>query len=163
MNREIFVKNKYYINIVFVVLNILALIFIFSRSLATEEISKNESGAATGLLNFLFPFDLSENFVRKLAHFVEFAGLGVITALMVFSFYRKAFKGTFVMLFITLMSAVIDEYIQLDVQGRSGQVSDVVLDFSGSITGVIITSALLAVAVCIRRKKKQRVIQNSVK
>ena len=41
-------------------------------------------------------------------------------------------------LLIGLLTAVIDENIQLYSIGRSGQVTDVLLDFSGTIAGVVI-------------------------
>ena len=61
--------------------------------------------------------------IRKLAHFLEFAILGVILC--------NVYAATGYILFLGLAVAVSDEYIQLHSPGRSALVTDVILDFSG--------------------------------
>ena len=46
-------------------------------------------------------------------------------------------------LFFGLLTAVIDETIQLYVPGRSSSVKDVLLDFSGVLTGLFIALLIL--------------------
>lgn len=156
MNKESFIKNKYYLNVIFIVINILVITFIFSRSLTPDYISQEESGDITGFLNFLLPFELSDHIVRKIAHFIEFACLGVFTSISVFSFYRKPFNGTFIKLFVCLAVAVTDEALQLNVQGRSGQITDVILDFSGSFFGILIITLLIFLVLYIKRKNQNK-------
>ncbi|MCH5203059.1 MAG: VanZ family protein [Oscillospiraceae bacterium] len=156
MNKGSFIKNKYYLNVILLVINALVIVFIFSRSLTPDYISQEESEDITGFLNFLLPFELSDHIVRKIAHFIEFAGLGVFTSFSVFSFYRKPLKGTFIKLFVCLSVAVTDEALQLNVQGRSGQITDVILDFSGSFFGVLMMTLLVFLVLCIKQKNKGR-------
>lgn len=74
---------------------------------------------------------LTEHTVRKLAHFIEFAVLGwlMCTTCMFFHTANRTADGY--ILFLGLLIAVVDEYIQLSAVGRSGRVTDVLLDFSG--------------------------------
>ena len=49
------------------------------------------------------------------------------------------------------MYAISDEVHQLFVPGRSGQATDVLIDFSGSLAAILILSSVLYL---IRRKKQ---------
>ncbi|MGN0460400.1 MAG: VanZ family protein [Ruminococcus sp.] len=46
-----------------------------------------------------------------------------------------------------------DEAIQLNVSGRSGQVSDILLDFSGCLFGLIITTLVIGIVIYFKRKR----------
>lgn len=140
-------------NIIFIILNILTVSFIFIHSSMTSDVSADESGNVTNFLQYIFPFELSDHIVRKTAHFVEFFGLGVITSLTVFSFYKTPLKGTFIKLFICLFTGVVDEYIQLGVPGRSGEIADALLDFAGSVTGIIVTALIIFLVIIIKKKR----------
>lgn len=69
--------------------------------------------------------------IRKLAHFLEFALLGVILCNVYAAFGVSHRTATGYILFLGLAVAVTDEYIQLYAPGRSALVTDVILDFSG--------------------------------
>lgn len=69
--------------------------------------------------------------IRKLAHFLEFALLGVILCNVYAAFGVIHRTATGYILFLGLAVAVTDEYIQLHAPGRSALVTDVILDFSG--------------------------------
>lgn len=73
--------------------------------------------------------------IRKLAHFTEYALLG--GGLFCYFKYRGQFKGNqwIYSLFIVLLLATFDEYIQLFV-GRTSSVRDVLIDFTGGIGGI---------------------------
>jgi VanZ family protein len=75
--------------------------------------------------------------VRKAAHFAEFLVLAFFVAALCRS-YGIRFHITFVitMLYI-LLFAITDEVHQLFVDGRSGQISDVCIDFSGGLAGYL--------------------------
>lgn len=107
------------------------LMLIFSQSAMPAPASQAESGGLLYLLVQFFPF-LTEHLLRKLAHFAEFAILGV--------FLGKSLRGPVTrMLLVGLLCALCDETIQLFVVGRSSQVSDVWVDFSG----ILAAAALL--------------------
>lgn len=74
--------------------------------------------------------------LRKAGHFSEFFVLGVLSMFTVrqMKFARKKTVG---LLFCVLVAAM-DETIQLFVSGRSGQVSDVMLDSAGALVGILL-------------------------
>lgn len=109
---------------------VLWILLIFSQSAMPAPISQAESGGLLYFLVQIFPF-LTEHFLRKLAHFAEFAILGV--------FLGKSLHGPVTrMLLAGILCAVCDETIQLFVVGRSSQVSDIWVDFSGILTAAVL-------------------------
>ena len=87
-------------------------------------------------------------FVRRLAHFIEYFLLGAgCTGLTVALTKRTLSPYLWSDLFFVLMIAVLDEFVQSFV-GRSSLVKDILLDFSGGITGFLI---VLIVAALMRR------------
>ena len=81
------------------------------------------------------PLPVMNHYIRKTAHFTEYF---VQALLLCNAFYtdrtdRKNSRGC--ILFLSLLTAVLDEYIQLFSPGRSGQVTDILLDFSGGFSG----------------------------
>ena len=77
--------------------------------------------------------------VRKAAHFTEYAVLGVLFA-RAFDLRRGARARTIaVVCLVLVLVPVLDETIQLFVPGRSGQLSDVLLDCCGAATGAFLT------------------------
>lgn len=77
--------------------------------------------------------------VRKLAHFANFFILGFLFLLLAELTDGKCIKRTiFVALICGLIGALIDEGHQLFVSGRSGELRDVCVDFSGALFGCIL-------------------------
>ncbi|MDO4178063.1 MAG: VanZ family protein [Phascolarctobacterium sp.] len=70
--------------------------------------------------------------IRKLAHFLEFLLLAYLWCKTYSSFYVSANMSSGYILFLCLFTAVLDEFIQLHSQGRSSQITDVLLDFSAA-------------------------------
>ena len=77
-------------------------------------------------------------YVRKNAHFFQYLILSILMCAAVSHF--KLYKSTkiFLLLFLLLLFPVIDEFIQKYVPGRTSNVLDVVIDFSGGILGMLI-------------------------
>ena len=121
--------------------------FIFSNSLEIARESSARSQQVMELLNSLLSRvglgPLSEHFVRKLAHFCEFSLLGFWFMLCLRVYTRHFVRHVSWPLFFGLLTAVIDETIQLYVPGRSSSVKDVLLDFSGVLTGLFIALLIL--------------------
>ncbi len=114
----------------------LVLIFYFSAQNGT--ISSNTSGRLLTLIaNFLKVSDV-EKFVstfsfliRKTAHFSEYFLLFVIS----YNCFKEYFKYKnipFIVLIFCVLCASFDEFHQLFVEGRSGQIKDVLIDSSGA-------------------------------
>lgn len=135
-------KNK----IVAVLILILTLIwtgFIFSMSLKTASESSEISGGllktillfVKDILWFDVEFSTLHSLFRKLAHFTEFFILGTFSGNFFFIIKKKLYFP----LVYCLLTAITDEILQFFTgAGRSAQLSDVVLDFFGSLTAVII-------------------------
>ena len=130
---------------IYLFLSILIMGFIFGNSLMDAVDSSSESGFLTAFaqhvlnwLGFHVPIAELHHIIRKCAHFTEFAleSFFVVKALSAFRVRRQTWLAY--ALLIGLLTAVIDENIQLYSIGRSGQVTDVLLDFSGTIVGVVI-------------------------
>lgn len=77
-------------------------------------------------------------YIRKFAHGFEFLVLALIIFLTLKSFNIKNRECIIYTLFIVLLYAVIDEYRQLYIPGRTSSVRDIVIDFIGGIVGVVI-------------------------
>lgn len=142
--------------IILIILTLCVVAFIFMHSLTPATLSAEESGAVTDWLSKLLPFQLTDHIVRKLAHFTEYSVLGFVTSFTVYSFFKKPTGGIFIKLFFTIFTAVIDETIQLNISGRSGQVTDVLLDFSGSVTGIIVSTLLILIYLLYKKRKEMK-------
>ena len=90
-----------------------------------------------------------EAFVRKTAHFVEYAVLGAECAGLAIALSKRVISPYLWMsLFAVLMAAVLDEAVQ-SFTGRTSLVSDVLLDFTGGLVGIAVV--LLVVALVFKR------------
>ena len=142
-----FMKNVRYLISIFLILWIL---FIFCRSLQPADTSTLESKWVLALLQHLVPFELTEHFIRKLAHFTEFAVLGVLAGALFGGRCQHLWTGLLFAAMTGIVTALCDETIQLFVEGRSGQISDVWIDVAGASTGAVLA---LAVRALWRRKR----------
>ena len=84
------------------------------------------------------PLPVMNHYIRKTAHFTEYfvQALLLCNAFQAGRTDRKNSHGF--ILFLSLSTAVLDEYIQLFSPGRSGQVTDILLDFSGGFSGWLV-------------------------
>lgn len=131
--------------------------FAFFHSSMPADLSADESESVTGFLQSIvdalgLDTHLTDHIVRKLAHFAEYTVIGMLLMSCAYSFNRKRpYKYSFQVLFAGLATAVCDEAIQLNIVGRSGQITDALLDFSGVLTGALL---MLIVYTIYRRIKK---------
>ena len=83
--------------------------------------------------NQIFGLSL-EGFIRKIAHFSEFAFLGALL------YALRAVNGRpapFTLLFFALACGVTDETIQVFTR-RGSSVTDVIIDFCGCVSGMLL-------------------------
>lgn len=118
------------------------LVFIFCNSLDSREESSDKSGFVTEIITpilkiFMGKGNVTEHFVRKLAHFTEFFILGAESAVLAFLILRRGRVGVLSCLLFGVLSALSDETIQL-FTGRGPSVADVWLDFGGFVTAFLI-------------------------
>lgn len=127
--------------IIFFTLTAAVTAFVFINSSLPADLSEEESQGVLDfiyklLLNFGIDSELSDFIIRKIAHFTEFTALGALYICCAYSFDRlRTIRFLPHALLAGILTAVADEAIQLNVEGRSSQVTDVILDFSGVVFG----------------------------
>ncbi|MBP3369668.1 MAG: VanZ family protein [Clostridia bacterium] len=128
------------------------IVFIFANSMKTGSESGQMSGSATELINgFLHTLSpslsVSHLFVRKAAHFSEFAVLACLfcgalwTGFIVPIEERVSLKRLCIVLLALPCSVAVaatDETIQRFVAGRVGAITDVLIDSAGAATATLI-------------------------
>lgn len=80
-------------------------------------------------------YDILEFPIRKSAHFTLYLILGVLVYLFVVEFNIN--KKIIISLLICVIFALSDEIHQLFIEGRSGELRDVLIDMLGSFVGII--------------------------
>ena len=124
------------------------MIFMFSYQSGDES-----SGVSISLYDIFIKYThfdfISHNAFRKLAHFSEFAtlGLGVCSC----TYYYSAELRPFVSLILCAGYAALDEIHQIFVPERAGRVFDVFVDSCGAATGILIFTVIAALF--IKRKR----------
>lgn len=130
-------------NIVLVLLLALTLAFIWGNSLLprteSQEISRGLLAELCAALETvgLHIDPQNDHWLRKLAHFGEFALLGAELCALLFLNRRARPQGFVNCAFAGLAVAVTDEALQL-ISNRGSQVQDVLLDFAGFLTGLLL-------------------------
>lgn len=135
--------------------------FIFLNSAQPAEVSNQVSlGFLSWVERFLEQCGLESGFtnhiIRKAGHFAEFFILGILLLGTVRLFTRRPLRHVFKPLFLGLLVPVLDETIQLFVEGRSGQVTDILLDFSGAFSGILIMFCIIQ---AIDNKKERKTLR----
>ena len=145
-----------------VVLFLSVQIFLFSHSTGTESggISKGLTAVLVSLLEKLFRgadreklFDILHVVVRKTAHFSLFFLLACSVQALARSYQLSMRKSALISAGYSFLYAISDEIHQRFVPGRSGQITDVLIDFSGAVFGILIY-CLLSYWYCKRKDKK---------
>lgn len=124
-------------------------IFYLSNQPATvsNELSKSVSNLVAGNIDFVSSrddFNLSSlnNIVRKQAHFWLYFVLGILVVSLLRRFGMSDVKGLFLSIVICVIYAMTDEWHQLFVPGRGGQIRDVMIDSSGAALGIFVSTAI---------------------
>jgi len=143
---------------IFVGAVLLWICIIFSFSLQPAEVSESlSSDVGKILLENLFPevmectgdvavdrLGMFHHYLRKAAHFTEYFVLGILMTITLRKFaWKKNVHRDLAIIILCASVASMDESIQLFVDGRSGQISDVLLDCAGALVGLGLVSASL--------------------
>lgn len=137
---------------------VVTLAVIWGHSCMSMEDSSEESGFFFDLLcPFLELFagkgNVTEHFIRKMAHFTEFMGLGLELMLYFRLIMDIRLPLTMVTAWVTgTMCALIDETVQI-FSGRGSMIADVWLDSAGCVTGVLI----MTTGICLYERKLRRI------
>ncbi len=153
---------------------IFMMVMIFAFSHAPANVSSETSMALTTTLQFYareffgiesmnsVAIETMEWVVRKLAHVTEYALLS-ITICYAYGGMRKStlvgmLKVVGVAIVLSALYAVTDEIHQLFIDGRSGQIKDVVIDTMGATLGGILYSIVVTLHTTI--VKLRTIIEN---
>lgn len=82
--------------------------------------------------------DIINLVIRKNAHAFEYLILALFISNLMFNFKLKGKSAVIYIMFVCLFYAVTDEFHQAFVPGRTSLVSDVLIDFIGSLIGIFI-------------------------
>ena len=85
------------------------------------------------------------HFIRKGAHFSEYALLAIAFAFHFFTWKWSKIKIFQLSSIFCAVYAMTDEYHQTFIEGRSGQISDVLIDTAGAVTGALFVILFLAI------------------
>ena len=114
------------------------LVFIWGNSLLPGEVSGAFSDWVKAILAKLFSGDADDSsgggLLRKVAHFTEFAALGLCLAWL----HGMLQKGKLRPFLWGVLAASVDETIQRFVPDRGPSVKDVCIDSAGVLTGIIL-------------------------
>ena len=155
---------------VFLVMTILWMGTVFGFSSKNAEESTAQSNAVTEIVLRIFNKDFDsldeeeqqeliskcDGFIRKTAHFVAYAILGVLMYCTIGTpvyLTKRVFRSSLFSVPISVVFAITDEYHQTMVDGRAGRFTDVLIDSSGVLTG---TAVVIVAVILINRYRCKR-------
>ena len=117
----------------------LLLIFLFSSQSGAD--SSQLSGGIIEFLEDLTHIPLSNEIcsfmIRKLAHFTEYMVLGILTMNLWKQYGKLNKKQLFVIILFCIFYAITDEFHQMFIENRSGNLWDMTIDSLGSLFGIV--------------------------
>lgn len=136
-------KNRLRLCVTLLILN---LAFIWCNSLLPGTVSKTFSDWVKELLALLSGGKPSSagggGLLRKLAHFTEFACLGMCLRWFFGMLRTRPLEHWAYPLLAGILTACIDETIQVFVPGRGPSIRDVMIDTAGAVLGIGILSLI---------------------
>ena len=123
---------------VFFVLVISWMILIFWFSSAGHEVSSGQSERVVQSIRHMTNISVPEMIVRKAAHVFLYFVLGILLTLLVRTYHIRWRSVVLWAVGIACAYAATDEAHQSLVGGRSGQVSDVLLDTAAACVGAVV-------------------------
>ena len=144
----------------------MGLIFYLSHQTAAQS-GDLSGGLIESAVRFFFPsasqsfitqvISAAEFWVRKLAHFCIYAGLGALGFLTFVSYTSIPFAlRCFFSLLMSVLYSMSDEYHQTFISGRSGELRDVLIDSAGALTGILFCALIYGLIIHIRKKRKSK-------
>lgn len=160
-------KNTNVICIILVFVFVAWTLFIFSNSLKNgEESGKISGGVVDKVKPLIDPEDKIQKdafhvFVRKMAHGIEYFVHGLLAAALCHTIALKKHPPMWYLPFmLSLLTAVVDEFIQMHTQ-RTSSIIDVLIDFCGASIGIIVIFAALFASKKIKLTKNIQKSKNS--
>lgn len=132
------------------------IIFNFSAQTGEESgsVSREISIICVELMETISGKDWSQDFteelaayfehpIRKLAHFSEYAVMGILVRYILAQWVQKKGKVRWLGVLWIFLSAALDEFHQLFVPDRYGSLADVFLDTLGGVFGILLCSLVI--------------------
>lgn len=142
------------------IIRVILFILIVAWALLVFYLSSQTGGESSGLSRFIAEIftkdekilEIIEMYVRKMAHFSEYA-FGGMLFLLLFNTYEWSDKRKIITsIGLGIWYAITDEVHQLMVDGRSGRIVDVYIDSLGVATGVLITLLVIKIVLILKNK-----------
>ena len=131
----------------------LLIIFLFSNQTGPE--SSNVSNGVLKIIEDIthipLTSDLASFVIRKLAHFTEYAILGILCANLLKNYQKLTYKNLIWIFLFCALYAASDEFHQMFVGGRAPRLLDVAIDSCGSAVGI-----LSYFQICLFQKNKHK-------
>ncbi|MCI1665008.1 MAG: VanZ family protein [Atopobiaceae bacterium] len=124
--------------------------FIWGHSLVPGEASNTESYGWVAMLSSTFTSwgvgdaRTMNLIVRKTAHFLEYAALGILLVMAWRPRWRHPSATAVAAVLMGVAVPCVDETIQRFVPNRSGQLTDVLLDVCGMVFGLLVATGVRA-------------------
>lgn len=154
--------KNYIVRPVFLIFAVIWMIIVFKFSSQPADTSQNTSLNLTKrIVNVFFNNKSSiekeqiteklDPYIRKLAHFTLYAIGGILIANYINTYNIKDKNKIIYSICIGATYACTDEFHQLFVEGRSGQLTDVLIDSLGVATGVCIFLCVITILKKLKR------------
>ncbi len=144
--------------VVFWILTIAVMYIIFNFSSENGEESKAVSESVLNIIIGYTGNGISHNFLRKLAHFTEYAALGFcMSGAIYFTFSSLKFH---IPVIPCVLYAAGDEIHQYFVPERACRIFDVFVDSCGSSVGILIFIAVILTANKIHKRVKSKMTKS---
>ena len=130
---------------------IAVMIIIFCLSAQVSDTSEETSGSFIAWIKAFLGIDFSQEVIRTLAHFCEYAGLGFLVTNLF-----SACKQRLMPIISAICSwayAWTDEIHQIFVEGRAFQLSDLSVDLCGILLGTVVFIILIKFINILKNKK----------
>ena len=166
-------KMNAFLAVIFWILTIVCVVMIFYFSHQTGDESSSTSLAITKILAKYLGDTITETVVRKGAHIMEFLILSFLTYFAIYNTNKISVETSYsesgvkiiksdnemCIIFTTwfcVLNAVIDEYHQLFVNGRSGSITDVAIDMIGVLFLMLIFRLIFTLTLKVKGKTEVR-------
>lgn len=144
------IKRKIYISVSWILV-IICMGIIFSLSAQNGEESTELSHSFVMAFFERLGLTINEGFLRNCAHCLEFMGLSVLIFNAVYATFEA--KLTPIIAFAgTVLYAITDEIHQIFVPDRAFQLSDILVDSTGALIGVIASLIILKIILTIKER-----------
>lgn len=146
------------------IIRMFLLICIIAWAYIVFSFSSQDGNESSGLSRMVVDFfikdpqiaDKVEPYVRKMAHFCEYALGGTLFLSLLYTYKITDEKKIAGAILLGIWYAIMDEIHQLMVPGRSGSIKDVYIDSLGIATGVIGMMIIIKITIIIKEKNKSK-------